>query len=43
VIHTALSLAFADLVFLLLLVIIRSIVSFFLDSEPEQLKQELGS
>ena len=42
VIHAALSLRFADLVFLLLLVVIRSITSFFLDRELEQLKQELG-
>ncbi len=43
VIHTALSLAFADLIFLLLLVIIRSITSYFLDRELEQLKKELGT
>jgi uncharacterized membrane protein len=43
VIHTALSLRLSDLVFLLLLVIIRSITSFFLDRELEQLKKELGS
>lgn len=43
VIHTALSLAFADLLFLLMLVIIRSITSYFLDRELEQLKRELGS
>ncbi|NUH66231.1 DUF1622 domain-containing protein [Sulfitobacter sp. S0837] len=42
VIHTAISLRFADLLFLLLLVIIRSITSFFLDRELEQLKKELG-
>jgi uncharacterized membrane protein len=42
VIHTAISLRFADLMFLLLLVIIRSITSFFLDRELEQLKKELG-
>jgi uncharacterized membrane protein len=42
VIHTALSLAFTDLLFLLLLVIIRSIISYFLDREMEQLKKELG-
>lgn len=42
VIHTALSLRFADLVFLLLLVIIRSITSYFLDRELKQLKKELG-
>jgi len=42
VIHTALSLRFVDLMFLLLLVIIRSITSYFLDRELEQVKQELG-
>jgi len=42
VIHTAISLRFADLLFLLLLVIIRSITSYFLDRELEQLKKELG-
>ena len=42
IIHTALSLAFADLLFLLMLVIIRSITSWFLDKELEQLKRELG-
>ncbi len=43
VIHTALSLRMSDLLFLLLLVIIRSITSFFLDRELDQLKKELGS
>ena len=42
VIHTALSLRFVDLMFLLLLVIIRSITSYFLDRELDQVKQELG-
>lgn len=42
VIHTALSLRFADLIFLLLLVIIRSITSYFLERELQQLKKELG-
>ncbi|EAQ01786.1 hypothetical protein OB2597_00175 [Pseudooceanicola batsensis HTCC2597] len=42
VIHTALSLAFSDLLFLLLLVIIRSITSYFLERELDQLKKELG-
>lgn len=42
VIHAAISLAFSDLLFLLLLVIIRSITSYFLDRELEQLKKELG-
>ncbi len=41
IIHTALSLAFADLIFLGLLVVIRSLISFFLDRELEQVKQEL--
>lgn len=43
IIHTALSLAFADLLFLGLLVIIRSVISFFLDRELEQLKKDLGT
>lgn len=42
IIHTALSLRFSDLLFLALLVIIRSITSYFLDKELEQLKKELG-
>ena len=42
IIHTALSLAFADLLFLGLLVVIRSIVSFFLEREIKDLKEELG-
>jgi uncharacterized membrane protein len=41
VIHTALSLALADLLFLLLLVVIRSLTSFFLDRELKQLRAEL--
>lgn len=41
VIHTALSLRFADLLFLLLLVIIRSITSYFLDRELGELKREM--
>ena len=41
IIHTALSLAMADLVFLGLLVIIRSLISFFLDRELAQVKKEL--
>ncbi|CTQ33555.1 DUF1622 domain-containing protein [Jannaschia rubra] len=41
IVHTALSLAMADLVFLGLLVIIRSLISFFLDRELEQVKKEL--
>lgn len=42
IIHTALSLAMADLVFLGLLVVIRSIISFFLDRELAEVKKELG-
>lgn len=41
IIHTALSLAMADLVFLGLLVIIRSLISYFLDRELAQVKKEL--
>ena len=42
VIHTALSLAYADLLFLLTLVVIRSITSYFLERELTSLKKELG-
>lgn len=42
IIHTALSLALTDLLFLGLLVLIRSVISYFLDRELAQLKQELG-
>ncbi len=42
IIHTALSLAFADLVFLGLLVVIRSLISFFLDRELGQVRRELA-
>ena len=42
-IRTALSLAFADLLFLGLLVVIRSVISYFLDRELGELKKELGS
>ena len=42
IIHTALSLAFADLLFLGLLVVIRSVISYFLDRELDQLRKELG-
>lgn len=42
IIHTALSLAMADLVFLGLLVVIRSVISFFLDRELAEVKRELG-
>ena len=41
IIHTALSLAMADLVFLGLLVVIRSLISFFLDRELAEVKAEL--
>jgi uncharacterized membrane protein len=40
IVHTALSLAFSDLLFLGLLVVIRSVTSFFLDRELDQLKKE---
>ena len=43
IIHAALSLRFSDLLFLGLLVVIRSIISYFLERELEQLKQELGA
>jgi uncharacterized membrane protein len=43
IIHTALSLKMIDLVFLGLLVIIRSLISYFLDRELEQVKKELGT
>lgn len=42
IIHTSISLALADLVFLGLLVIIRSLISFFLDRELGELRRELG-
>lgn len=42
IIHTAISLAMADLVFLGLLVVIRSIVSFFLEREVDTVRRELG-
>ena len=43
IIHTALSLAFGDLIFLGLLVLIRSAVSFFLTREIKDLKHELAA
>ena len=43
IIRTALSLAFSDLLFLGLLVVIRSIISYFLDRELSELKRELGT
>jgi uncharacterized membrane protein len=42
IIHTALSLALADLLFLGLLVLIRSVISFFLDRELRDIRAELG-
>jgi uncharacterized membrane protein len=42
IIHTALTLAVSDLVFLGLLVVIRSIISWFLDRELGELRRELG-
>ncbi len=41
IIHTALSLALADLLFLGLLVIIRSAISFFLDREIREIREEM--
>lgn len=41
IVHTAISLAMADLVFLGLLVIIRSLISFFLERELDAVKMEL--
>lgn len=43
IIRTALSLALADLLFLGLLVVIRSIISYFLDRELKELKKELDA
>jgi uncharacterized membrane protein len=42
IIHTALSLALNDLIFLGLLVLIRSAISFFLDREIREIREELG-
>ena len=42
IIHSALSLAMADVVYLGLLVLIRSLISYFLDRELGQLRQELA-
>ncbi len=42
IIHTSLSLALADLFYLGVLVLIRSLISFFLDRELDVLRQELG-
>ena len=43
IIHTALSLALRDLVFLGLLVLIRSLISFFLERELDGLTKELSA
>ncbi|MFO7921800.1 DUF1622 domain-containing protein [Rhodobacteraceae bacterium W635] len=40
IIHTALSLALADLVYLALLVAIRSAISYFLDREIREIKED---
>jgi uncharacterized membrane protein len=42
IIHTALSLALNDLIFLGVLVLIRSVISFFLDREIREIREELG-
>jgi uncharacterized membrane protein len=42
IIHTALSLELGDLLFLGLLVLIRSVISFFLDREIRDIRAELG-
>jgi uncharacterized membrane protein len=42
IIHTALSLELSDLVFLGVLVLIRSVISFFLDREIRDIRAELG-
>lgn len=41
IIHAALSLALEDLLFLGLLVLIRSVISYFLDREMRQIREEL--
>ena len=41
IIHTALSLALADLLILGLLVLIRSVISFFLDREIREIRGEM--
>jgi uncharacterized membrane protein len=41
IIHTALSLALTDLLFLGLLVVIRSAISYFLDREIKDIREEL--
>lgn len=42
IIHTAISLALRDLVFLGLLVIIRSTISYFLDREIKDIREEIA-
>lgn len=42
IIHTALTLELRDLAFLGLLVLIRSMISFFLDREIQQIQEELS-
>lgn len=42
IIYTAVSLAMADLVFLGILVVIRSVISFFLERELETVRREMG-
>jgi uncharacterized membrane protein len=42
IIHTALSLALGDLLFLGLLVLIRAMISFFLDREIRDIREELS-
>lgn len=42
IIRTALSMAFSDLLYLGLLVVIRSVISYFLDRELKELRRELG-
>lgn len=43
IIRTAVSLAFADLLFLGLLVVIRSVISYFLDRELKELEKEIDN
>ena len=42
IIHTALSLELGDLLFLGVLVVIRSVISFFLDREIRDIRAEIG-
>ena len=43
IIHTALTFSLGDLMFLGLLVLIRSLISFFLDRELREIREELRS